>query len=202
MTFCFRLRSFSMAEPSDQEIIADLKATRDRRRQHRPKAAQVLPPPSAPMAVARQFVEHCCLHDGAADHLTLRFWHGGWWSWRTTHWAEVEERTVRALLYAFAEHAVYVEGHRVQAVAADAPQDWRSAGSLERACHPGRATLNNPLGLMAATSQVRLLPSPMAYLISPAERCIRIRRFSSTRRAVPFDYDSAAPPPLKVACLP
>ena len=73
----------------------------------------MLPPPSAPMAVARQFVEHCCLHDGAADELTLRCWHGGWWAWRTTHWVEVEEREVRALLYAFTEHAVYPDGKRL-----------------------------------------------------------------------------------------
>jgi putative DNA primase/helicase len=70
----------------------------------------VLPPPSDPMAVARIFVEACCLHDGAADALTLRCWHGGWWAWRLTHWVEVEEREGRALLYAFTEHAVYADG--------------------------------------------------------------------------------------------
>ena len=85
------------------------------------------------MAVARKFVEHCCLHDGAADELTLRCWHGGWWAWRTTHWIEVEERKVRALLYAFTEHAVYADGKRPCAVAADPPQDRRSAGGVERA---------------------------------------------------------------------
>ena len=69
---------------------------------------QLLPPPSDPMAVARKFVEYCCLHNGAAGELKLRCWHGGWWAWRTTHWVEVEEREVRALFYAFTEHAHYV----------------------------------------------------------------------------------------------
>ena len=49
---------------------------------------QLLPPPTDPMAVARKFVEHCCLHNGAAGELTLRCWQGGWWAWRTTHWIE------------------------------------------------------------------------------------------------------------------
>jgi putative DNA primase/helicase len=69
----------------------------------------VLPPPTAPMAVARQFVEHCCLHNGAPDALTLRYWHGGWWAWQTTHWVEVEERTVRSLAYVFTERAVFID---------------------------------------------------------------------------------------------
>ena len=68
-----------------------------------------LPPPTAPMQVARAFVTHSCLIDGIPDAPTLRHWRGGWWVWRTTHWAEVENRTVRSLLYAFTEHAVYSE---------------------------------------------------------------------------------------------
>jgi putative DNA primase/helicase len=70
----------------------------------------VLPPPSAPTAVARCFVKMCCTHDGAADELTLHYWCGSWWAWRTTHWIEVEPRTVRAMLYGFSEHAVYIDG--------------------------------------------------------------------------------------------
>ena len=71
---------------------------------------QVLPPPSAPMQVARVFVTHSLLVDGIPGAPTLRYWRGGWWVWRTSHWVEVENRTVRSLLYAFTEHAVYREG--------------------------------------------------------------------------------------------
>src|SRR6266404_9395920 len=59
----------------------------------------MLPPPSAPMQVARAFVTHSLLVNGIPDAPTLRYWRGGWWVWRTTHWAEVENRTVRSLLY-------------------------------------------------------------------------------------------------------
>src|SRR5262249_10957313 len=61
-----------------------------------------LPSPSQPMAVARFFVHHC-LH----DIKTLRFWRGGWWMWRTTHWSEVEDRAVRSILWQFTEHASF-----------------------------------------------------------------------------------------------
>jgi putative DNA primase/helicase len=68
---------------------------------------QILPPPSAPMDVARQFVEDCCLHNCAADELTLRHWRGSFWQWQTTHWVEAEDRTIRSLLYTFTERASY-----------------------------------------------------------------------------------------------
>src|SRR5262249_59593331 len=64
-----------------------------------PSAPQlVLPPPSAPMAVARSFVEARCLHEGKAEELTLRYWCGCWWAWRTTHWVEADQPTLRPTL--------------------------------------------------------------------------------------------------------
>ena len=70
----------------------------------------MLPPPSAPMQVARVFMTHSLMVDGAPDAPTMRYYRGGWWVWRRTHWTEVENRTVRSLLYAFTEHAVYADG--------------------------------------------------------------------------------------------
>jgi hypothetical protein len=57
----------------------------------------LLPPPSEPMAVARIFLNEC-LHD---DILTLRYWRGGWWMWKRTHWVEVHDGAVRSILYRF-----------------------------------------------------------------------------------------------------
>lgn len=65
----------------------------------------VLPPPNDPMAVAREYVEQHCRHGG--DVVTLRYWRGGWWQWRTSHWIEIESRAVRGMIYMFTEHAVY-----------------------------------------------------------------------------------------------
>jgi putative DNA primase/helicase len=71
----------------------------------------VLPPPSEPMAVARLFVELHCQHK---HMLTVRCWNGSWWTWRTTHWSEVHERTVRSLLYHFTERALYLDAKGVR----------------------------------------------------------------------------------------
>jgi len=58
------------------------------------------------MAVARMFVAECCTFDGT---LMLRHWRGSWWGWQTSHWREVEDRSIRSLLYAFTERAVYAK---------------------------------------------------------------------------------------------
>jgi hypothetical protein len=65
----------------------------------------LLPAPSAPIAVARLFVESC-LSDGA---LTLRYWCASWWTWRTTHWTEAQPHTVRSKLYEFTADAIYLD---------------------------------------------------------------------------------------------
>src|SRR5215218_9870747 len=66
---------------------------------------RTLPPPTAPMKVARVLArERYQLEDGTP---TLRHWRGGWWEWRSSHWIEVEQRAARAAAYEFTEHAVY-----------------------------------------------------------------------------------------------
>jgi hypothetical protein len=75
-----------------------------------PAATQgtILPPPTEPVAVARELAaRRYQLDDGTP---TLRHWRGGWWEWRGSHWAELEHRVVRAAAYAFTEHAVYAKG--------------------------------------------------------------------------------------------
>ena len=68
-------------------------------------ASLILPPPSVPMNVAREFSQARFLHpDG---HPTLRHWRGGWWLWLRSRYVEVEPRAVRAWAYEYAEHARY-----------------------------------------------------------------------------------------------
>ena len=64
----------------------------------------ILPPPTAPLDVAKCFVVRECV---AGDALTLHYWRGGWWSWHETHWTEVASDVVEDRLYAFAARAVY-----------------------------------------------------------------------------------------------
>jgi putative DNA primase/helicase len=72
----------------------------------------LLPPPNAPMEVARALVDERYTHPSGA--LTLRHWRGGWWEWQITRWVEVEARAARAAAYAFAEHAVYSAGDEMK----------------------------------------------------------------------------------------
>ena len=72
-------------------------------------APLILPPPSAPVLVARCFVKSRCLHNGTVGALTVRYWCGSWWIWRTTHWLEAQPRTLRSLLYEFTADAVYLD---------------------------------------------------------------------------------------------
>ena len=85
--------------------VADWLGYADRQHNTDGRGLQMLPPPMVPMAVARTFVEERCTHYGV---LTLLHWRGGWWQWRSSHWIELEDRTVRSLLYAYTENAFYV----------------------------------------------------------------------------------------------
>jgi putative DNA primase/helicase len=67
----------------------------------------ILPPPSDPMAVARELLDEWTTDDGV---LTLRHWRGGWIRWQRTHWVEVDDREIRSLIYQRVEHALYPKG--------------------------------------------------------------------------------------------
>jgi putative DNA primase/helicase len=195
-----------MTKETDQQVIADIKGKRDRQRQQHAKGAQqqgsrqppqLLPPPSAPMAVAREFVGSCCLYNSAPNALTLRYWHGGWWTWRTTHWAEAEERTVRALLYAFAEDAYYINddgkakpwlptrrkiGDMLEALAALVIL----SDDFEQPCWINGHDVAGPIvavrnGLLDIASRTLHEHSPLYF----------------NQTSVPFDYDRLAPAPAR-----
>jgi putative DNA primase/helicase len=160
-----------------------------------PIPPQVLPPPTAPMAVAREFVRYCCTHNGA--DLTLRYWNGGWWTWRTTHWSEVQERAVRSLLYAFAEGAFYINdkkeakpwsptrkkiGDLLEALSALVIL----AADIESPCWTDGRQIDGPIvavtnGLLAVATRKLLAHSPLYF----------------NQTSVPFDYDEDVPQPAK-----
>ncbi len=65
-----------------------------------------LPSPDDPMAVARQFIED---RFQRGEHVILRRWRGGWWSWHTSHWVEHDEARVRGWAYRYCENAEYTD---------------------------------------------------------------------------------------------
>ncbi|WP_109507219.1 phage/plasmid primase, P4 family [Nocardioides speluncae] len=67
--------------------------------------APMLPPPTAPLAVARVVAEDY----RHGDRLMLLRWRDSWMLWRTAHWAELEHAAISAQLYRLTEHAVYLK---------------------------------------------------------------------------------------------
>ncbi|TSB24029.1 NTP-binding protein [Streptomyces benahoarensis] len=66
--------------------------------------AEEFPPPSNPMAVARQLVAYWQTN----GVLTLRHWRGTWMRWEDVHWREMDDQELRAWLYKQMEHAAYL----------------------------------------------------------------------------------------------
>jgi hypothetical protein len=154
----------------------------------------MLPPPAAPMEVARQLLADDG-HTHRTGALLLRHWRGGWWHWQTTHWAEGEERAVRAGAYSITEHANYVEGEKIRPWAPTRRKVADLLEALAAVCHLADAirqpswidgeerhadvTLACANGLLRLEDR-RLIPHTPGY-------------FNST--SVPFNYDPCAPDP-------
>jgi putative DNA primase/helicase len=154
--------------------------------------SEMLPPPSDPMAVARELVQQRYTGPGA---LTLRHWRGGWWTWAGSHWVEREDRAVRTECYAFTERAVYLTekgirpweptrfkvGNLLEALAAITHLDETVDQPSWTNGHRGEAVVALANGLLDLERR-RLLPHSPHY-------------FNQT--AVPFDYQPGAPLPAR-----
>jgi putative DNA primase/helicase len=155
---------------------------------------RTLPPPSAPMAVARELAQEC--YTDSSGTLTLHHWRGGWWRWRTARWVELEQRQMDAAAYRFTADAHYVSGEQTK--------QWS----------PNRRKIGDLLHALAA---VVLLPADVSMpawldgsvydgvLVSCASGLLDVRSrrllehtplfFNGT--SVPFAYDPGAGPPRR-----
>lgn len=160
----------------------------------RSTADEVLPAPSAPMAVAREFAQRSFTH--ADGQLVLRHWRGGWWRWETSCWGELEHRSVRETAYRFTESAVYEKPtkdgvdltpwapnrHKIadllEALAAVTylKEDTAQPSWLDDRPHPDGVIVSTSNGLLEVATR-ELVPHDPAY-------------FNTT--AVPFEYDPDA----------
>jgi putative DNA primase/helicase len=153
------------------------------------QTARVLPPPIAPMEVARELVAE--RYSSPSGARTLRHWRGGWWEWQGPRWAELERLAMSAAAYRFTETAVY------------------RAGDDYRRWTPNREKIGDLLDALAA---IVLLPDTVAMptwldvevdggpfvsvangLLDLSTRELRShdpRFFNST--SVPFGYDPDA----------
>ncbi len=145
---------------------------------------RLLPPPTNPLAVARDIID-------LADErgMALTWWRGDFYQWTGTHWVHWRDESVDRWLYSITEHAHYM--HRGQ------PADWaptqKRINDLKHALGRGalqRANDDDPEdgdGTVAFTNGVLDLTSMTLLPHSPD-------RFNL--HCSPFDYTADAACPL------
>jgi putative DNA primase/helicase len=160
-----------------------------------PGDERTLPPPTNPMATARELFKEQYHANGA---LMLRHWRGAWMQWDGGVWKEAEERTVRADAYHRTEHALYIAVSKV--------------GEELKPWEPNRHKTNDLLEAMAAVAhlsngvhpptwidgadgpeQIVVVKNGMLDVRTRAVLLHNPRYFSLV--SVPFDFDPAAPRP-------
>jgi len=179
---------FAAGRTLDELVDVDLPASTEAQRE------LGLPPPNAPMKVARLFARECYTREGLS---TLRHWRGGWCQWRDSRWVELEQRAMQAAAYRFTEYAA-----------------WVDAKGEEKPWAPNRHKIGDLLDALASfvhTPEEMPMPSWLdgtAYdglLVSCANGLLDVgsRRlvehtpgfFNAT--SVPFEYDAKAGPPRR-----
>jgi putative DNA primase/helicase len=178
--------------------MTDLRQAEAEYRAHA-RGGRTLPPPSAPMEVARVLVD--ADYSQPFSELTLRHWRGGWWQWRGPRWVELEQRAMAAAAYRFTEHASY--------------ERKNSKGDVEIVpWAPTKRKIGDLLDALAAVVHLpESVPMPSwlddtAYdglVVSVANGLLDVGRrellehtpsfFNAT--SVPFDYDTSAQAPAR-----
>lgn len=177
-------------------------------------AERLMPAPTKPMPVARKLIA-ADLHDG---HKKITYWRGGWYFWMGSHWAEVEEVEVTAMLQRRLEYALYKHPQTAQGVTTFVNKDWdpdntkisHVRGAL-RSCTLVPAAMESPSwpegsGFAPAGQIVAfrncLLDVTLREYVGEDGQVVYHRQWQNhTPRffneiALPFNYDPAAPEPV------
>lgn len=180
------------------------------------RGGSLLPAPSSPMAVAREFVAQRYSWPPKADEpaLALRHWRGGWWRWKQTHWAEMPAREVSAQLYEFTEKASFSGKNGLQHWDPNRTKIGDLRDALAAVCllpddvtQPGWVDRRKPGGAIVACANGLLELSSMRTQRTQRTRALNPSRARTTLRAhtpwffnhtaVPFGYDPDAPEPKR-----
>ena len=152
----------------------------------------ILPPPSQPMAVARIISDQC----RNAGMLTLRYWRGGWWRWRTSHWSEVDEKTICSNLYRFTETAAYWAGKKLMPWAPTRSKIHNLADALGAICLLP-PDIDQPSWLDGCDDNRVIVATANGLLdVERRELLDHTPKFFN-QTSVPFNYDSAAGEPRR-----
>lgn len=159
----------------------------------------VLPPPTAPLEVAREIYKKWTL----GDALTLRHWRGDFVEWGTTQWAEAEAAAVEARIYTILGDAVYLR---------EIKQKEGFSSEQEMPWNPNRNKVADVLRAMAAVGHLHAATNTPTWLDNNRAdetlvACDNGLLDLATRTlnehsphffnliSVPFDYQPDAPPP-------
>jgi putative DNA primase/helicase len=154
---------------------------------------ELLPPPSAPMEVARAFAAARFAHPTGSP--VLRHWRGSWWRWQTSRWAEVEQHAMRKEAYVFTEHARYQAGDDTKPWAPNHRKVADLLEALAAVCHLSE-TVGQPEWVDAPDAPHGVVVASANGLLNVTGRTLLghdPRFFNHT--AVPFDFDAGAPAP-------
>jgi putative DNA primase/helicase len=186
---------------SNAQPLSDIPASADGDGTATAVSADMLPSPTKPMAVAR---EYAAKHELLCARPTLRHWRGSWWRWQNRQWFELEDRAVRERIYTFTEHAHFLDDQR----RTPKPKPWA----------PNRHKVADVVDALAAARFLAESTSPPAWIghdgadLLPAGEYVAVRNgllhvlsrsltehtpsyFNLT--SVPFDFDPDAPPPKR-----
>jgi putative DNA primase/helicase len=163
------------------------------------EGAVIVPPPSDPMAVARQFVAELYMSEEGVS--LLRTHKGDFFAWSGSCWPEHEDDRVKADVYAWLEHAFYARE--------------RTEGLVLVPWEPTRYKVANVLDAITAVTHLDASVSAPAWLDGGAEPATETVALANgllnlrTRTLVPhtplfyspnalqFPYDPSAPPPRR-----
>jgi putative DNA primase/helicase len=122
--------------------------------------------------------------------VTLRHWRGGWWEWRTLHWAEVEPRAVRKIAYEFTEYAVYRSGDDVRPWAPNRNKIADLMDALAAVVHLPES-ITNPSWLDRRRTGVIVSCANGLLDVATRELVEHTPKFFN-QVSVPFEYDADA----------
>ncbi|HET6918359.1 MAG TPA: phage/plasmid primase, P4 family [Jiangellaceae bacterium] len=153
--------------------------------------ALILPPPSDPMAVARELLDEWTTDDGL---LTLRHWRGAWMRWETTHWVEVDDREIRSDVYQRVEHAEYVSG---QGTKPWQPTRRKVSDLLEALAAIVHLPSTADAPSWAGVDIGPVVATESGLLHVPTRKLLEHTPAFFNLVSVPFAYDPAAPAPTR-----
>ncbi|MBA2425004.1 MAG: hypothetical protein H0V58_06560, partial [Actinobacteria bacterium] len=157
----------------------------------------VVPAPSKPLAVARQFLEE---HHADQRHETLVYHRGDFFDWVGTHWLERDDDGVEAALYRWLENASYwketKDGPELVAFDPGKQRIMNVIHALGRGAYVD-ARLDPPAWLDGAKAATEYIAMQNGLLHMPTRRLHAHTPIFFSQLALPYAYDPQAPQPTR-----